>query len=189
MEGSHIHNEVFFDHVRVPALNRVGGENEGWMASQMTSNFERSMIAIFSYLKRELEELVKFCKEPRSGVNVLANSPFIRHRLAQLAIDIDVGRAFSYNIVWSQIKGGLMTAAPLAAAAKILATELNQRFTYAGCQIMGLYGQVKKSRWAPLQGRFEKEYQECVGLNMAGGTSEIMRNLIASLGIGLPRSW
>jgi alkylation response protein AidB-like acyl-CoA dehydrogenase len=80
-------------------------------------------------------------------------------------------------------------AAPLAAAAKALATELVQRFTYAGSQILGLYGQVKESRWAPLQGRFEKEYQLCPGLNMAGGTSEIMRNLICSLGLGLPRSW
>jgi hypothetical protein len=70
-----------------------------------------------------------------------------------------------------------------------MATELNQRLSYLGCQIMGLYGQVKESRWAPLQGKFEKDYQLCVGLNMGGGTSEVMRNLVCSLGLGLPRSW
>lgn len=189
LEGSHLFNDVFLDDVRVPARNMVGGENQGWVASQMTSNFERSMIQLFAYLTRELEELVEFCKEPKWGGEVLANNPLVRHTLAQLAIEIEAGRAFSYSILWSQIKDGLIMAAPLAAAAKALATELVQRFTYAGSQILGLYGQVKESRWAPLQGRFEKEYQLCPGLNMAGGTSEIMRNLICSLGLGLPRSW
>jgi len=189
MDGSHMFNEVFFDDVRVPARNRVGEENQGWPASQMQANFERSMIVLFSFLKRELEGLVEFCKEIKWGGEILAKNPITRHRLAQLAIDIDVGRAFSYSIVWNQIKGGLITAAPLAAAAKVLATELLQRLTYVGCQIMGPYGQVKESRWAPLQGSFEKDYQLCMGVSMGGGTSEVMRNLISSLGLGLPRSW
>ena len=189
MEGSHIHNEVFFDDVRVPVRNRVGEENQGWLASQMTSNFERSMIGMFSLCRRELEELVEFCKESRSGSDVLAKNPLIRHRLAQLAIDIEAGRAFSYSVVWSQIKGGLVIAAPLACAAKVLATELMQRLSYTGCQIMGLYGQVKESRWAPLRGRFERYYQTRAGLSLAGGSSEIMRNLVCLLGLGLPRSW
>jgi hypothetical protein len=48
---------------------------------------------------------------------------------------------------------------------------------------------VKESRWAPLLGSYEKNYQITPGFNMASGTSEIMRNLIATLGLGLPRSW
>jgi alkylation response protein AidB-like acyl-CoA dehydrogenase len=189
MEGTHMFNEVFFDNVRVPARNMVGEENQGWLASQMTSNFERSMIAVFSACRRELEELVEFCKETFGGGEALAVAPLIRNRLAQLAIEIDAGRAFAYSVVWNQIKGGLIAAGPLAAAAKVLATELLQRLTYTGCQIMGLYGQIGDSRWAPLQGRFQKDYQLCMGLNMGGGTSEVMRNIIGSLGLGLPRSW
>jgi alkylation response protein AidB-like acyl-CoA dehydrogenase len=189
LDGTHLFNEVFFDDVRVPARNMVGEENQGWIASQMTSNFERSMIELFSFLKRELEDLAAYCAETKRGERALADSQLVRHNLAQLAIDIEAGRAFSYSILWSQIKEGLIMAAPLAAAAKVLATELVQRFIYTGAEIMGLYGQVSESRWAPLQGRFEKEYQLCPGLNMAGGTSEIMRNLICSLGLGLPRSW
>jgi alkylation response protein AidB-like acyl-CoA dehydrogenase len=189
MDGSHLFNEVFLDDTRVPARNRVGAENEGWIASQMTANFERSMIELFSYLRREMEDLVEFCREARWGGRPLLDSPLVRHRLAQIAIEIEAGRAFSYSIVWSQIKGGLIMAAPLAAAAKVLATELVQRFTYAGCEILGPYGQVRESRWGPLKGRFEKQFQLCPGLAVAGGTSEIMRNLICTLGLGLPRSW
>lgn len=189
MEKSHLFNEVFFDDVHIPARNRVGEENEGWVASQMTANFERSMIELFSFLRRELEEMVEYCKETNRGGGTLAGNALNRHRLAQIAIDIEAGRAFSYSIVWSQIKGGLIMAAPLAAAAKVLATELVQRFDYIGCDILGQYGQVRQSRWAPLMGRFEKGYQTSPGLCMAGGTSEIMRNLICTLGLGLPRSW
>ncbi len=183
LEGSHSFNEVFFDNVRVPARNRVGDENQGWLASQLTSNFERSMIFVFAACKRDIEELTEFCKE----TNV--DNQLVRHRLAQLEIDIEVGRAFAYSVVWNQIKGGLVAAAPMAAAAKVLASETMQRTNYLGNQIMGLYGQVANSRWAPLRGKFEKNYQLCIGINMGGGTSEIMRNLICSLGLGLPRSW
>ncbi|HUV51807.1 MAG TPA: acyl-CoA dehydrogenase family protein [Dehalococcoidia bacterium] len=189
LEGSHLFNEVFLDDVRIPAKDLVGEENQGWLASQMTSNFERSMIMLFAFLKRELEELIELCKEMKIGGRVIAEDPIVRHRLAQLAIEIDAGRAFAYSVVWNQHKGGLVASGHMAAAAKVIATELNQRFFYIGCQILGLFGQVKESKWAPLQGKYEKEYQQGVSLNMGGGTSEIMRNLVCTLGLGLPRSW
>lgn len=189
LEGSHSFNEVFFDNVRVPARNRVGEENQGWLASQITSNFERSMIFVFAACKRDVEELVEFCQETKIGGKALFKDPLIRHRLAQLDIEIEAGRALAYSVVWNQIKGGLVATAPLAAGAKVLASETLQRTNYVGNQIMGLYGQVSNSKWAPLRGKFEKNYQLCIGINMGGGTSEIMRNLICSLGLGLPRSW
>jgi len=188
MEGTHMFNEVYFDDVRVPARNRVGEENNGWFASQMTSNFERSMIQVFSVCKRELEELIDYCKQVKRSGRTLAANPHVKSRLAQLAIDVEAGRAFSYSVVWTQIKEGLVKAGPMAAAAKVLATELLQQVTYAGCELMGLYGQVRNSRWAPMQGKYEKDYQICMGLKMGGGTSEIMRNLICSMELGLPRS-
>lgn len=189
LDGSHLFNEVFLDDVRVPARNMVGEENQGWIASQMTSNFERSMIALFSYLKRELEELVEFSRETKRDGKPLSENPLIRHRLAQIAIEIDIGRSYSYSVLWNQIKGGLVMAAPLAAGAKILATEMVQRFNFSAYQIIGPYAQVKESRWSPLKGKYEKECQQCLGLSMAGGTSEIMKNLICAMGLGLPRSW
>jgi len=189
MDGSHMFNEIFFDNVRVPAGNLVGEENQGWMASQMSANFERSMIFMFSVCRRELEELVAFCGESKLSGEAISGNPIVRSRLAQLMIEIEAGRALAYSIVWNQIRGGLMDAAPLAAAAKVFASELMQRLTYTGCDIMGLYGQVEKSRWAPLQGAYGSNYQTTIGINFAGGTSEVMRNLVSTMGCGLPRSW
>ena len=189
MGGGHMFNEVFLDDVRVPARNMVGEENQGWMSSQMTSNFERSMIDLFSKAKRDLEDIVEFCNEATRGGQPLAKHPLVRSSLAQLAVEVEAGLAYSHSVVWNQITGGLMTAAPLAASAKFLATELTQRLTYAACEIMGLYGQVETSKWAPMYGKYVNYYQVCMGLNMGGGTSEVMRNLVASMALGLPRSW
>ncbi len=189
LEHSHLFNEVFFDDVRVPARNLVGQENEGWLASQMMSNFERSMIMLFAFLRHEIEELVAYCKETKRGGKPLAEDPHIRHKLAELTMEVEAGRAFAYFIVWNQHTQGLVGAGAYAAAAKVFATELNQKLSYAGCQILGLYGQVEYSKWSPMRGKYEKEYLQSISLNMGGGTSEIMRNLVCTLALGLPRSW
>jgi alkylation response protein AidB-like acyl-CoA dehydrogenase len=189
MDGSHMFNEVFFDGVRVPAANLVGEENQGWMASQMSANFERSMIFMFAVCQRELEELVAFCEDAKQDGAAPAENRVLRSRLAQLAIEIEAGRALAYSVVWTQTTGGLMEAAPLAAAAKVYSSELMQRLTYTGCDMLGPYGQVKESRWARLRGASALNYQTTTGINLAAGTSEVMRNLVSSMGCGLPRSW
>ena len=189
MDGTHMFNEVFFDDVRLPARNRVGGENEGWAITRATMNFERSNVGEMSSAKRDLEELAQYCKETERNGKPLAEDPFVRHRLAQIAMEIEVGRSMSYRIAWLQEKGGLIASAHAASAAKVYGSELSQRMAYLGCQIMGLYGQVKTgSKYAPLRGRFESTYQSCLGMNIAAGTSEIQRNLIAWVGLGLPRT-
>jgi len=189
MEGSYAFNEVFFDDVRVPARNMVGAENEGWAITRATMNFERSNVGMMSGLKRDLEDLVNFCRETKWNGQTLAQNPFVRHKLAQLAIEIEAGRAMSYRIAWMQEKSGLLMTAHSASAAKVYGSELAQRFAYTGYDIMGLHGQVKKgSKWSPLMGRFESSSQLCMGMNIAAGTSEIQRNLIAWVGLGLPRT-
>lgn len=189
MEGSHHFNEVHFDDVRVPATNMVGEENRGWDVARATMNFERSNVKAMVASKRDLEEMVEFCKETEWNGKTLAQDPFVRHSLAQLAIEIEVGRAMSYRIAWIQQKEGLLAAAHAASAAKVYGSELTQRLAYTAWRIMGLYGQVKKgSKWAPLLGKFERLCQFFPELNIGGGSSEIQRNLIAWIGLQLPRT-
>ena len=183
-------NDIYFDDVRVPQENMVGEENKGWYVSLMTMNFERSSIGAISEARRTLEELVQFCRETKRGGRPLAEDPLIRSRLAQLAIELEAGRALSYQVAWLQGKGpdAVMEAGIMASAAKLYSSELGQRFAYTACEIMGPFCQVKEgSKWAPLYGRFQKAYQDCMGINIAGGSSEIQRNVIAIRGLGLPR--
>jgi alkylation response protein AidB-like acyl-CoA dehydrogenase len=187
MDGLHMFNEVFFDDVRVPIAYRIGEENKGWEVTRQSMNFERSSIGIFSENQRTIEDLVRFVKETKRDGKSLAENQVIRNKLAELAAATEVGRSMAYNIAWMQEKGGLFLAASAASAAKVFGTELAQRLVYVGADILGQYSQVKESKWAPLHGKFETNYQNCMGLNIAGGTSEIQRNLVAWIGLGLPR--
>jgi alkylation response protein AidB-like acyl-CoA dehydrogenase len=193
MDKTHLFNEVYFDNVRVPVKNRVGEENKGWDVTRAMMNFERTNVGIIFVVKRSLEDLVEFCKETKRNGELLAKNPLIRNKLAQIAVELEVGRALAYRIAWIQEKGGpaaMVQAGALAAASKVYGTELNQRFSYIGHQILGPYGQVKKeSKWAPLQGMIESGFQQTQGMCIAMGTSEVQRNTIAWLGLGLPRSW
>ena len=94
----------------------------------------------------------------------------------------------SYHCGWLQEKGDMMAAAAASCGAKVNSTELWQRLALTGIEIMGLYGTVAKgSKWAVLKGQFENLAQITPGYKLGGGTSEIMRSIIAWVGLGLPR--
>jgi len=117
----------------------------------------------------------------------LAGDQRIRSELAQRAIEMAAGRAMAYRIAWLQTKGELVAAE--ASASKVFGSELSQRIAYTGSRILGMYSQLSEgSKWAPLKGLFEMLYQTMPGYNLAGGSSEIQRNIVATRGLDLPRS-
>jgi alkylation response protein AidB-like acyl-CoA dehydrogenase len=69
---------------------------------------------------------------------------------------------------------------------KLYASELSQRIANTAMKVIGLYGAIY-GNLAPRRGRWERGYLQAVGATLAGGTSEIQRNIIANRGLGLPR--
>jgi alkylation response protein AidB-like acyl-CoA dehydrogenase len=185
--GVHDQNEVFFDDVRIPADTLVGEENRGWYQIATSLDSARSSVPRFTTAKRALDVLTRYVKETK-GPNgyVLAKDPAVRARLAELAIEIEVGRFLGYQSISLQYQG--VPSEKEASASKVLGTELHQRLNNAALNIMGLYGALKHgSKHAPLMGQFEFYYKESVYFTIGFGTSEINRNIIASRGLGLPR--
>ena len=150
-------------------------------------NFERSGIEMFSHARRYLEELVEYVMTTKRDGELLIENPIVRNKIAKLYTDTEVGRTLAYKIAWLQQKGGLIFAASAASEAKVLGSELLQRVANFGTEIIGLYGQLEESTWAPMQGNLVEAYQMCVGANIAAGSNEIQRNLIAWVGLGLLR--
>jgi alkylation response protein AidB-like acyl-CoA dehydrogenase len=74
-----------------------------------------------------------------------------------------------------------------ASAGKVFFSELGERLALFASDMLGPYGQVKTSKWAPLNGVWEDMYQECFVTTISMGTNEIQRNIIAWYGLGLPR--
>lgn len=187
MNGAHIYNEVFFTDVKIPEYDRIGPEGEGWRLTRETMNFERSNVALFSEAVRYFEELVQYVKTTKRDGEFLHRVPAVRQRIAELYIDIQLGRNLAYKIAWLQEKGGLVFAASAASESKVFGTELIQRIANFGTEIMGKYGQVEDSRWSPLKGSLIDLYQQVMGYTISAGSNEIQRNLIAWVGLGLPR--
>ncbi|TET17574.1 MAG: acyl-CoA dehydrogenase, partial [Dehalococcoidia bacterium] len=121
----------------------------------------------------------------RNGVP-LAQDPLIRHKLAELAIEIQVCRMLAYRTAWVQATGQDVTS--VGAMIKLFGSEMMQRVSNTGLQILGLHGQLEPGSKLPrLGGLVERDYLWNVSITIAGGTSEIQRIIISTMGLGLPR--
>lgn len=187
MNGSHLYNETFIDNFRVPKKNIVGKVNKGWYVMMAGRNYARANISAAASGKRDLEDLIDYCKQTEEGGEILAKRPLIRQKLADFAIDYEAALNFAYYVGWLQNKGKDVAAD--AAACGYYASELNLRLANTAMEMMGLYGTLTKaSKWAPLYGKFQDLCQWQSGFTIAGGTTEIRKNVIAWSGLKLPRS-
>jgi hypothetical protein len=172
-------NAVFYDNVRVPAEQLVGDEGRGW--EYMTSAalaFER--VFPVGDVEREFEELVA---ELRSRGRLF---PPARQRLAEIATRLRIARLLSWRITWMQSRGVLPGYE--ADALKLFHSELWQQVASTGLALLGPAGALERSSaHAAMDGRMECLYLDTQWRTIAGGTSEVMRNVIATRGLGLPR--
>jgi alkylation response protein AidB-like acyl-CoA dehydrogenase len=183
--GIHSFNEVFFDDVRVPKKNVVGGINRGFYNVMLALQFERIAIGSGTF-RRVLHELVDYVKETESGGCSLSEDPHIRSKLASMAIEVEVFNGLYWKTVWMIDKG--LVPELEASALKLFATELGVKLANAGMDILGSYGQLSKdSKWAPLQGRVFLGYLDSISGPIGAGTSEVQKSIIATRGLGLPR--
>lgn len=180
--------EVFFDNVRVPKENLLGEKNGGWQILLHAFGGERTYGLFIIYnAKRYLEQLVQYCRETYVNGQPLAKDPLIRNRLAQIAIEIEVGLNLGHELNWMATQGTSTVKA--SSQIKVHGAAVAQQLANLGQQILGLYGPLNEdSKWVKLGGRFRHTYLSAVAFSMAGGTSETSRNHIAGrFGLGLPR--
>ncbi|HLI63603.1 MAG TPA: acyl-CoA dehydrogenase family protein [Terriglobales bacterium] len=182
--GSERSNEVFFEDVRIPAGNLVGEENRGWYYVTMALDFERLMA--HNRTRRYLEHLMDYARSTVVDGCPLSRHPRVRIALARLAVEVEVLRLFSLRSAW-MIECGQVPNVE-ASVFKIFMSELNQRIAVAAQDIMGPYATLRaEDPAAPIEGRLEKLYRSFPLYKFAGGTNEVMRNIIAQRGLGMPR--
>ena len=185
LANQNMFNEVFFEDVRVPAKNIVGEVNRGWYVGTTTLDFERSSIGSAVGIRLQLDRLVKYAKENEAaGISRTGYMSSIKSELADRYIEANVSRMMSYRVVTMQAKGLIPNHE--ASMTKLFSSELNQRISRTGMKVLGLYGQLYGDG-APMKGTYESSYMTSLSSTIAGGTSEIQRNIIATRGLGLPR--
>lgn len=188
MAGGAGFNQVFFDNVRVPARNRVGEENRGWYVATTTLDFERSSIGTSVGISHAVREIIDWARETADAPqSTLSRNPVARAELIDRYIEAKVAKMLSYRVVHMQNAGLIPNHE--ASMAKLYATELTQRIYRTAMKMVGLYGQIwdRELDFAPVGGQFARSYVSSISSTIAGGTSEIQRNIIAQRGLGMPR--
>ena len=177
-------NEVFFEDVRVPVKNRVGEENRGWYVGMTLTDFERSGIGNAVGTQRRLESILRRAKR-REDVVTESSSTWRLHFVDRW-IEADIARLFSYVNISIQDRG--MVPNHEASMSKLFTSELTQRIAATYHKLFGLYGTIwDTQREEGDRGRAAGGYLSAVSATIAGGTSEIQRNIIATRGLSLPR--
>jgi 3-oxocholest-4-en-26-oyl-CoA dehydrogenase alpha subunit len=178
-------NETFFTDVRVPRRNLIGQVNTGWQYITGALDLERGALTNAGDLRRAVDELIAFCRDQPLGGRLLIDESTVRRRLAELDADVEVARLYGLEAA-SLIDTGVIPTLTVTAE-KIFTSELRQKIADYGTQILGAYGQLDgQDPLAPAGGAMERLYRRAPLLRFGGGTNEVLRDVIAQRGYGMP---
>ncbi|TXI40281.1 MAG: acyl-CoA dehydrogenase [Mycobacterium sp.] len=178
-------NEVFFDDVRVPVTNLIGEENHGWSYITGALDLERGALTNAGDLRRALDELQVLSRTPRLDGSVPLDNPAIRRRLAQAEADVEVAGLMGHEAS-SMLADGVIPTVEVSVE-KVFSSELRQRIADLGIDVLGAEGLLAhRNPEARAGGRFEKLYRFAPLMRFGGGTNEVLRDVIAQRGHGMP---
>ena len=182
--NEHHFNQIFFDNVRVPGANIIGEWNQGWRSAMRGLENERGSNMLYIAICRRLfDGMLRYLEShPKTPVR---RDMTMRHKLAQTAIDVEVGRKLAYRVGWLNMEGKPFNAQ--ASIAKLWATELQKRVAQHNAEVLGQYGALWHDARAPMHSEVSDALFGTIPNTIAGGTSEVQRDIIASRGLGLPR--
>jgi alkylation response protein AidB-like acyl-CoA dehydrogenase len=167
-------NEIFMEDAYVPDENVVGGVGNGWMVGITTLMHERAGLGAASAvaLRRDLDELIALVRERGLG-----DDPLIRDRIARLQISTEALRLGGLRTLTETMRTGI--PGPEGSLAKWQWAETNQALSELATEVLGTEG-VERNGWSY---RFLRSRANSI----EGGTTEVMKNIIAERVLGLPR--
>jgi alkylation response protein AidB-like acyl-CoA dehydrogenase len=174
--------EVFFTDVEVPVTNLVGPLHGGWALTQGSLAHERSGLWVdgVARLERTVADLVDLAK--RTGKH---DDPGVRRSIAAMYETASSLRSLGYKGFASFAQG---SSAPEHSYMKMASSEAGKSAFELGMEILGASGALVDERFGEASGRWVTSFYTNFAGTIAGGTSEIQRNIIAQRVLGLPRS-
>ncbi|MHB8438017.1 MAG: acyl-CoA dehydrogenase family protein [Acidimicrobiales bacterium] len=186
--SEHDINYTFWEDVRVPISNVVGGLNNGWSLITNQLNHERITLCSPGIIERALHDVRSWAQETTlaDGRRVI-DQEWARIALAKVRAKLDFLKLINWKVAYTATQGHLDVAD--ASTTKVFGTEFYMEALRTLSEVIGQSGYVRRgSPGAVLQGRLEMYQRSLVILTFGGGTNEIQRDLIAIFGLGMPRS-
>ncbi len=183
MTGVHRLNRIVLDRVEVGEECLVGGLNQGWTIAMDTVARERAGAARPAGMRRAWLDLTRHAVATDRAAFTAGD---VRGRLSRLATRIEACDALYHQYARQSDDG---TAVPELAGTtlKVYADEVEQDLADEGTEILGRFGVLDISDTAPIAGRIARLHVGAPGFSLGGGTSEILRTVVATRGLGLPR--
>lgn len=179
MSGQVEFAQVFYDDVRVPLANVVGGLGNGWKVAMSTLSFERGTGFIADQVKQsqEIEELLE-----RARATGAMRDDRIADQLAQLRAEVAALRAMTYRNISEVVRTG--QPGPEASVIRLFTSELGQRLERMALLLAG--EAILDFRYG--EDDLVADYLRGFAATIAGGTAQIQRDIIAERLLGLPKS-
>ncbi len=191
--SAHDINAVFFDDVRVPGENLVGGLNRGWKLITSQLNHERVTLCAPGMIEGAYEAVVEWARKTRRpGGSRVIDDEWVQINLARVKAGIHALRLMNWKVAWTATEGRTLNPAD-ASTIKVFGTEFFLDAFRLLMEVMGPRGYLRgeTEATAPEQtvalGMVEMLYRSLLILTFGGGTNEIQRDLIGLFGLGLPR--
>ena len=186
--SSHDINATFFDDVRVPAENLVGGENNGWGLIMNQLNHERVTLCSSGLLEQSYLEVRRWAQDTIAGDGErVVDHEWVQLNLAKVHAGLEFLRLINWKVAWTAMHAPLDISD--ASTIKIFGTEFYLEAFRLLMEIIGPEAYLdRESVGSVLKGRLEMNYRSLLILTFGGGTNEIQRDLIGMFGLGLPRA-
>ena len=166
--------EIRFDEVRVPVTNRIGMENMGFYYLMESLQLERLVAAVMAVSGAEmvLEWTLQYLQEREAFGKKIGKFQAIRHKIADVATEIEMAKQFVYHTCWLFTQGEVVVKE--CSMAKLYTSEMQKRVVDTCLQFFGGYGYIEDY---PIC----RAYRDVRVGTIAGGSSEIMREIIAKI--------
>jgi alkylation response protein AidB-like acyl-CoA dehydrogenase len=173
--------ELFLTDVRIPVEDRVGEENQGWAIAQATLSAERGVL-VFAHVERECISLQKFFDDAVKNKAAWLEDSQLRREFMRLFAEQLALRRMIRELLKESHEGWSMTPGLV----KFVSSSLRQRLAEFRVRVSGLKAQVSVPHGGILSDELYA-YLDSFGGTIAAGSNEVMRNMIAERGLGMPR--
>ena len=180
-------NEIFIEEARIPDENIVGGVGNGWARGDHDADARarRPRLRRHRPDPERLGELVELPREVRVNGGSAAEDPVLRQRLAQLHIESEMLRLNAYRGLTKTMQSGV--PGPEGSLGKWQWAEINQALTELAMEIEGAYAPSARGSEQRSNGAWQYRFLRSRANSIEGGTTEILKNIVAERVLGLPR--
>jgi len=172
-------NEIFFDDVRVPVDQTLGPVNEGWRVAMTTLAYERGTVAkLHMGLRAKVQRLLTLAQEtPGRDGRPASEDPVLRQKLARVYLEAELLKLISDRAISAELHGRSM--GPEGSIAKLVWSETEQHLTEVAADVLGPDA---------LSGSWARDRVYSRALTIAGGTTQVNKNILAQRILGMPRN-